>query len=516
MTSRERSLTAVARVNGSFAILLAGGCAAISPREHVQESIGLVEERTGLRPDWHAPWDALPPPWDGQSTLALGDAVALALRNNRELRAELETIGQANAQLVQAGLLQNPTLNLMAMFPEGGGRSMLRSSGFPLQPLQDLWLRPARKRVALAELQQAVLRVADRAVQIAADVKVLYARIQYTRRAIELTRANIEIIDQTRELIRAQQIAGTATLVEVNVAWIRSLRLQSELLTMQTEHKSLKRELLMQMGFATASDAWGVANLQGPEAEMEAPLPEEDLLELARAHRLDLQAAEWQVSAARHEVELMRKEGWPELALGLGFERAPAPRSQNPQLSGRVGNAVAQAAQGGTGEGAPIMPFGPTEREIDWTVGPMLDVELPIFDRNQAQVARAFHEFRQTLAEYDAVWQSIASQVRDSAVMYAQAYEQVRFFREAILPEVERNSEIVREAYRAGTEKVTILLQVQEDVITTQLEALRFVRDALVTRAELERRVGGRLTFPDLTSEIPPDKHKAEQQDEPH
>src|SRR3972149_2391986 len=93
------------------------------------------------------------------------EALVLALRNNRELRADLEMIGKANADLVQAGLLQNPVINFMAMFPDGGGRAMLRSNALPLQPLQDLWLIPAREKVATAQLQQAVLRVADRAVE---------------------------------------------------------------------------------------------------------------------------------------------------------------------------------------------------------------------------------------------------------------------------------------------------------------------------------------------------------------
>jgi hypothetical protein len=96
------------------------GCATIRPDVKIEEAVDLVEQRVGDRPAWSAPWDELPPPWDGQSTLGVNEAVALALRNNRELRADLEMIGQTNANLVQAGLLQNPRFNFMAMFPEGG------------------------------------------------------------------------------------------------------------------------------------------------------------------------------------------------------------------------------------------------------------------------------------------------------------------------------------------------------------------------------------------------------------
>ena len=58
----------------------------------------------------------------------MDETVALALRNNRTLRADLEMIGQADAELLQASLMQNPMISFMVMFPDGGGRSMLRGT----------------------------------------------------------------------------------------------------------------------------------------------------------------------------------------------------------------------------------------------------------------------------------------------------------------------------------------------------------------------------------------------------
>jgi outer membrane protein TolC len=82
-------------------------------------------------------------------------------------------------------------------------------------------------------------------------------------------------------------------------------------------------------------------------------------------------------------------------------------------------------------------------------------------------------------------------------VMNGQAYEQVRFYRESILPAVERNLSVARQAFIAGQEDLTIYLQVQEDLIMTRLKILEFLRDYLVGRAELERQVGGRLAIDD-------------------
>ncbi len=473
--------------------LALSGCAAPNADNHVRRAAELVETHTGERPAWHAPWDESPPPWDGATMLGCDEAVALALRNNRELRADLETIGQADADLLQAGLLQNPRLNFMVMFPETGGRAMLRSAGFPMQALQDLWLRKPRQQAADAELQRIILRVADRAVEAAAEVKSLYARIQFAQRAIELIRENMDVVEQARRLILTQQAAGKATSVEASVAHIRYLRLQSDLMATEAEFRSLKRRLLLMIGFPAATDAWQVR----PAHELHeplSPLPDEPALVAgAQERRLDLQASEWMARAAEHDFLLARREAWPEVAVGLTFERSPAPRSQNQQLAGRLGNAAVQTAAGSTPEAAPLAPFAPGARDVDWMVGPMFEVELPLFDRNQAQIARALHVLRQRLSEYDAARQRITAAVRESAVMYTQALEQVRFFREVILPEVQRNLEVVRESYRAGREDVTVFLQVQEDLIMTRLNTLTFLRDALVTLAELERQLGGRL-----------------------
>jgi outer membrane protein TolC len=260
---------------------------------------------------------------------------------------------------------------------------------------------------------------------------------------------------------------------------------------MEADYASLKRQLLKLMGFAVATDAWMVTPIEESTATLEPVPTEEILLKTAEESRLDLQAARWTLAAAEQRIELMRREGWPEVMVGLGFERAPSAGSQGPSAAGTAGNALATGLQGMS---EPYVPFSPNERDVKWTVGPMIDIELPIFDQNQAGVARAVHEFRQRWAEYSELWQTVASEVRETKVMHDQAHRQVEFFRDSILPEVQRNLDVVRESYGAGREQLTIFLQVQEDQIMTRLTALAFVRDLSLNRTELERQVGGKLT----------------------
>ncbi len=276
------------------AVLLAG-CASLDSRSWITDAAKLAEQQTGHEPEWYAPWDDKPPAWSDESVLTLEQALVMALRNNRELRGDLSQIGQANADLVQAGLLSNPVINFMVMFPSGGGRSMLRSNALPMQQLQDLWLIPARKEVAQAELQKAVVRAAQRAVELAAAVKRVYAEIQFAERSHELVRANLELVSQSMDIIRARQSAGKASQAEFNLARIRHQRLRSELLSVEIGLTTSKQELLQLMGMASASDAWKPKALDESAGLVWDPPSEFAAVEWAAEQRLDLKAAEWSV-----------------------------------------------------------------------------------------------------------------------------------------------------------------------------------------------------------------------------
>lgn len=486
-----------------FGIIASGvgfltGCTHLDSTQKMQQAADLVRQKIGIAPDWQSDWDRTPP-WSG-SVLHRDEAVVIGLRNNRELRADWEAIGMADADLLQAGLLQNPVINLMLMFPDGGGRAMLRANSLPMMMLQDLWLVPARKKVAKAMLQQTILRAADRAIDTAAGVKRAYTRIQYTQRALELMRENLQIVEQSTRIIATRQAAGRSTQVQVNLSQIRCMKLRSELIAMEADHRTQKQDLLMLMGLADADDGWQVEALSEAKDPIEEPPGERELLAKAVEQRLDLLASHWEAEAAAKNVMLAHREGLPEVAVGFSLERAPAPRSNNQSLAGTAGNALAMR---GANElvgmkppvGAPAEPFMPKEREVKWTMGPMFQFTIPIFDHGQGKVARAMAEHRQKLAMYDGRVQEAVRSLREKSVMLRQAGAQVRYYRDEIAPSVERNLDVARRSFVSGMEDLTVYLEVQEDVLMTRLKMLEFYRDYLVNRVDLERQVGGHLEF---------------------
>ena len=133
--------------------LAATGCASVSPKASFDDVSALVAERGGARIHWDQGTPA-----DEQvrarvhdlvtGTLTPDGAVEVALLRNQGLVATYEELGIAQADLVQAGLLRNPSFGARVRFrrarrairrrrlaPRASGTQM---SGLPrnLQPLR--------------------------------------------------------------------------------------------------------------------------------------------------------------------------------------------------------------------------------------------------------------------------------------------------------------------------------------------------------------------------------------------
>jgi cobalt-zinc-cadmium efflux system outer membrane protein len=200
-------IPAIQRVAWGLACLSLCSCAPIEHSRELQLAQARMEHATGLRPAWEVDTPLRELPLQPGDVLTLPSAIELTLTNNRSLRADLEVIGQAKADLVQAGLLSNPVLSTMLRFPSGGG---LPDFAFGLsKDFADLWLIPSRKRAAQAMLQQRVLSLADTATMLVAEVKIQYAMAQYQRLAEELLEQNLAILRNAMEIADARLRAAS-------------------------------------------------------------------------------------------------------------------------------------------------------------------------------------------------------------------------------------------------------------------------------------------------------------------
>lgn len=178
----------------SFALVLLTACSV--PKEAGFPDVArAVEARTGQTIRWNQGDEA-----DAEITrtvrallnrpLRPAEAVQIALLENRHLQATYEDLMVAQADLVQAGLLHNPTLSGSVSFLVSG------SAGVPSymlgveQDFLDLLMIPARRRVASSQFEATKLRVGSEVLGLASDVRAAYYTLQGAQQIARMRRTS--------------------------------------------------------------------------------------------------------------------------------------------------------------------------------------------------------------------------------------------------------------------------------------------------------------------------------------
>lgn len=429
--------------------LLFAGCSTVNFERDVQRASSLVESRSGLKTAWDE--TSAPHAWDGSSPLTATQAATVALRNNRELRAELEQIAAARADLVQAGLLPNPVVSLAFRFPLDQGGIPTFDAGV-IQQFTDIWLRPYRKGAAQAELDRTVLSASDRALRLVTRVRQAHARVEYEQQGIELTREDIGLLERSIATTEGRVRAGEATALDVNRVRQQLLGLQAELQQEQAELEKGKRVLLVEMGLADAVTEWVAETDTAVSPDESAGLSENELVERLRAQRLDVLAARYEVETRRQELRASKwRKGKTGVHGGASFESD----SDGPEL------------------------------------GPAVDLTIPLFDTGSAQVEKAKALVRAAEARAEQVEQRAVGEARIALMELRRASQLVQFYRAQVLILAQDNLVRAEAAVRSGTTDQTVLLESQRALIEARRTLNRLAGDEADARPALEYAVGG-------------------------
>ncbi len=436
-------------------------CASVQPTGARHEVGELVERRVGLV-------DAIPEKQDAESRARVRARVAelmadpltedralqVAMLNNRELRAVLEDLGVAQAELVQAGLLENPVIsgdlvNSTRGNGLGGGLALSQS-------LLSVFLIPAKRRVAKARLAHAVVMVGQATLALARDVRVAFVGAQAAEQALGLYRSRAQAAEVAYELAQRQFDAGNIAPLDQQLFAAALDRARVELADAQLATMVAREELTRLLGLWGEDIAWSFA----------APLatnlpPEADLGRLEQQgvqDRLDLSAARIETRSIEYALALRRRGMVPQLNVGLSARN-------------EVGNDIGH----------------------EWVLGPSLSLELPIFDPGHADIARIQAFLRQAQHRLQDVAIHVRSEIRVHRAELVAARRKVDYYQRTVLPRAESITELTLQQYNAMLVGTYQLLETRSDQIDAHQEYVEALRDYWVARSELELAVGGRL-----------------------
>lgn len=433
-------------------LAIMGGCASLDPKPDMGRAASTVGERSGVTPVWTEPWEASLTLWDGRSALKVEQALAMALRNNREIRAEVERIAASRADLVQAGLLPNPVVGLTLRFPFDpvSGGSFVGAQ--VVQSFTALWLRDGKIKAADARLNQTVLDISDKALRLVAEVRSTHARIAFGQSALVLSDENLVTIQRSIDSLEARVRGGEGTPLDVNRARQQLAKAQAERAIVVRDLAKERRLMLELIGFASEAADWtaepDASAMHGP------PIDEAAAIALAGSRRLDVAAARSIVEAQRADLSIEEQSRLRDFGLGADFER---------DVDGKK------------------------------TIGPVVEVGIPIFDTNAAQIAKAGSLARAALASYEAVSQRAVREVRIAWVELESAARLAEQYRSTVLAISERNLTLAEAALKSGQADVTVLLDAQRELVDARRAMNDLQRDAALARITLEQAVGGQV-----------------------
>ena len=438
--------------------LTAAGCASTSPRPSFEQVSKLVEERGGKPLHWDQGTPA-----DAQvkahvrdllhGTLTPEGAIEVALLRNQGLVATYEELGIAQADLVQAGLLRNPTLGARVRFPNAAGFTETEFS--VAEDFLGIFTLPLRKRVAATQLDASKARVGSAVLDLTAEVRGAFVGLQAAQATAKVRQLVFDAQQAAAELRRRQYAAGNVGDLELaqQEAFYQQAKLDiARAQTLVLEQRERVNRLLGLWGEESAS--WKVADELPVLPAAEPAL--EHVESLAVARRLDL-------AAAHSEA--------------LALEQA--------------------ASAAGITRFFPAVEVGvSTERDAEGrrVTGPSVALELPLFDQGQARTARLAAQVRQARAREAELAVNVRADVRALRTRLLAARGVVEHYRTVLLPLRERVVQHAQLRYNSMLLGVFQLLLARREQIDAYRDYLDSVRDYWIARADLERAAGGSLT----------------------
>lgn len=379
--------------------------------------------------------------------LSAESAVQIALLNNRALQASFEELGISEADLVQAGRLQNPRFDLRHA-SAAGQYDVEESLSFNVLALLTMGRERAAQQRRFAQAQSAaVLQVARLA--------------QETREAFYRAAAARASLDYQQRIQSAAQ-AG-ATLAEKMVAagnWNRLDQAHEQafyqsaadaFLSAQLGEKSEREKLLTLMG-EDAKDS-GPAAIPSAQALPELPARIEERTDVESAilqNRLDLQLMRQRMEELKERLNLTRTTRFVNV-----LDAGPA-----------------RVRQG--------------SRDAPYERGYTLTLEVPLFDTGDARLRKSEALYAQAVDRFTQAAIDARSQIRLAYADYRTAFELARRQRDEVLPLVRTVSEENLLRYNGSQIGIFELLSDAREQTAANARYIERLRDFWIAKSRLD------------------------------
>ena len=380
--------------------------------------------------------------------LSVDDAVQIALLNNKGLQASYAELGIAEADLVQAGRLRNPTFSF-GRLTRGDEIEYERKL---MLPILGLLTMPITTRIERRRFEQAQLRAASDVLRVADDTRrawISAVAAQETAQYLEQVKTAAEAGAELAQRMAAvgnwsklQQAREQSFYADTIARWARSRQ------SAAAERERLIRLLGLWDNRAEIKLPERLPNL--PQAPREIG----DVEEQAMQNRFDLMIARRELSGLADSLGLTKMTRFINV-LEIGYQR----NTSNEQL-----------------------------RQIGYEI----ELQIPLFDWGGARVARAESVYMQAVNRTAELAVNVRSEAREAYASYRIAYDIAKHYRDEVIPLKKRVSDEQLLRYNGMLISVFALLADARSQVASVNASVEALRDYWIADSALQMTLTGR------------------------
>ena len=396
----------------------------------------------------------------GQNTtlISLDQAVDLALVHNHSIKASRTLILQNQAQEITANLRPNPTLGADSQFipffspQDFSGENLNETQQFDIG-IGYLFERghKRQRRLQAARDQTAVTRaqVADAERTLAFNVGQQFVSVLLAESTLRFALQDLQSFQQTVDISEAQLKAGSLSEGDY-------LKIKLQLLQFQTDVSSARlakvqaliglREFLGYNAVPADFDVIGDLAYEPLKVNLE------DLQMRGLRERPDYRAAELGITAGQSQILLAKANGKVDVNGTYDFTHV-------------------------SGEN---------------TASIFVNFELPIFNRNQGEIARTGYALTQAQEQQQAASDTVLSDVSNAYEAIRSNDEIVQLFTSGYLKQAQDSRDISEYAYRRGAASLLDFLDAERSYRSIQLAYRQALASYMTALEQLKEAVGTR------------------------
>jgi cobalt-zinc-cadmium efflux system outer membrane protein len=392
-----------------------------------------------------------------QVKISLDQAIRLALQHNHALLAARTGIQQNLAQEITANLRPNPTLqadiNYRPVTQSQGILNYLHDSSDRDYGVGYLFERGQKRQHRLAAAKDATSvtrsQVNDSERTLSFQVAQLFVNVQLADSTVALTSDNLKSFRNTVDVSEAQFKSGALSENDYLKIKLQLIQFESDLEQAQLARVQALSDLRQQLGYEVVPADFTV------EDDFEykpVAVTLEELQAKALQSRPDLRAAQLSVIAAESQHELAKANG-----------------KQDVSVSGNYGRAGDVS-----------------------TVSVSVSIPLPVFDRNQGNIAQTRYAVTQAQQQRDSVNGQVLTDVRDAWEGLQTNERVVKIYLNGNLDTSKRSRDIAEYAYHRGATTLLDFLDTERSYRATQLAYRQALAAYLTSLEQVREAVGTR------------------------